>query len=157
SPLLFDKLRFKTNFFIRSSLRDNLDPEHQIPDVELWAALEAVHLKDSFRSIGLDGEMFKGGSCSLSVGQQQLFSLARASLRPSAILVLDEPSSALDVEAEQTLHHCLEHLFENRTILLVAHRLSSLRKCDWICVMENGQLVLQGTPDQVLNELPISD
>uniref|UniRef100_A0A0N8CA55 ATP-binding cassette sub-family C member n=1 Tax=Daphnia magna TaxID=35525 RepID=A0A0N8CA55_9CRUS len=139
------------------TLRDNLDPEHQIPDVELWAALEAVHLKDSFRSIGLDGEMFKGGSCSLSVGQQQLFSLARASLRPSAILVLDEPSSALDVEAEQTLHHCLEHLFENRTILLVAHRLSSLRKCDWICVMENGQLVLQGTPDQVLNELPISD
>lgn len=157
-----------------------MDPENKIADEELWAALEAVNLKDTFRNTGLDGELFKGGSCSLSVGQQQLFSLARAALRPSPVLVLDEPSSALDTEAEQTLHHCLDNLFKDRTVILVAvrhllkilcykiesnsfsilffqHRVSSLKKCDWICVIESGQLVLQGTPDQVLNELPIFD
>ncbi len=97
-----------------------MDPEHQLRDEELWAALEAVHLKDTFRNTGLDGELFKAGSCSLSVGQQQLLSLARAALRRSPVLVLDEPSSALDAEAEQTLHHCLDHLFHDRTIILVA-------------------------------------
>lgn len=97
-----------------------MDPEHQNTDEELWTALEAVHLKDTFRSTGLDGDLFTGGCCGLSVGQQQLLSLARAALRPSPFLVLDEPSSALDAEAEQTLHHCLDHLFHDRTILLIA-------------------------------------
>lgn len=68
----------------------------------------------------LDGELWKSGSCSLSVGQQQLLSLARAALRPSPVLILDEPSSALDTEAEQTLHHCLDHLFSSRTIILIS-------------------------------------
>lgn len=97
-----------------------MDPEHEIIDEKLWAVLEAVHLKDIFRNAGLDGELYQGGSCSLSIGQQQLLSLARAALRPSPVLVLDEPSSALDAEAEQTLHHCLDNLFHDRTILLVA-------------------------------------
>ena len=68
----------------------------------------------------LDTELWKGGGCNLSVGQQQLLSLARAALRPSPILILDEPSSALDQESENTLHYCLDHLFHDRTILLVA-------------------------------------
>ena len=67
----------------------------------------------------LDSEVWRG-TCNLSGGQQQLLSLARAALRSSPVLVLDEPSSALDQEAEQTLHSCLEHLFKDRTILLVA-------------------------------------
>lgn len=100
--------------------RDNLDPEHQISDEKLWAVLEAVNLKETFRSTGLDGKLFKGDRCSFSVGQQQLLCLARAALRPSPILVLDEPSSALDSEAEQILHDCLDHLFHDRTILIVA-------------------------------------
>ena len=97
-----------------------MDPENKKTDEELWIALEAVNLKDTFRNTGLEGELFNGGSCSLSVGQQQLFSLARAILRPSPVLILDEPSSALDTEAEQTLHYCLDNLFQDRTILLVA-------------------------------------
>ena len=108
------------NVYFCNFCRDNLDPEHQVADEELWAALEAVHLKETFRHSGLDGELLKSGSCSLSVGQQQLLSLARAALRPSPVLVLDEPSSALDAEAEQTLHHCLDNLFRDRTVLLVA-------------------------------------
>lgn len=110
----------KHKFSFRLNCRDNLDPENKKTDEELWIALEAVNLKDTFRNTGLEGELFKGGSCSLSVGQQQLFSLARAILRPSPVLILDEPSSALDTEAEQTLHYCLDNLFQDRTILLVA-------------------------------------
>ena len=60
------------------------------------------------------------GSCNLSTGQQQLLSLARAALRSSPVLILDEPSSALDLEAENVLHDCLLKLFHGRTILLVA-------------------------------------
>ena len=127
----------------------------------------------------LDSEVWRG-TCNLSGGQQQLLSLARAALRSSPVLVLDEPSSALDQEAEQTLHSCLEHLFKDRTILLVAvshfhyngirgmelkiicifffqHRICSLRQCDRVILLEEGRLVMQGTPDQVLSHMPIND
>ena len=67
----------------------------------------------------LDNEVWRG-SCNLSGGQQQLLSLARAALRPSPVLILDEPSSALDQEAENNLHRCLKTLFKDRTIVLVA-------------------------------------
>jgi len=102
-----------------------LDPEHELPDQEIYQVLEAVHLKEVLGTTNLDTELWKGGGCSLSVGQQQLLSLARAALRPSPILILDEPSSALDQEAESVLHYCLDHLFRDRTILLVAVIFSS--------------------------------
>ena len=76
-------------------------------------------MNDFVLLVDLDSEVWRG-TCNLSGGQQQLLSLARAALRSSPVLVLDEPSSALDQEAEQTLHSCLEHLFKDRTILLVA-------------------------------------
>jgi len=110
---------------IAGTLRDNLDPEHELPDQEIYQVLEAVHLKEVLGTTNLDTELWKGGGCSLSVGQQQLLSLARAALRPSPILILDEPSSALDQEAESVLHYCLDHLFRDRTILLVAVIFSS--------------------------------
>jgi len=138
---------------IAGTLRDNLDPEHQLPDQEIYQVLEAVHLKEVLGATSLDTELWKGGGCNLSVGQQQLLSLARAALRPSPILILDEPSSALDQEAENILHYCLDHLFHNRTILLVAHDVSSLRKCDRVCLIEDGKLMMEGSPDQVLNRL----
>lgn len=106
--------------FLNRLLRDNLDPERVKEDVDLWTVLEAVQLKATFKSVGLDCDLWKGGSCRLSVGQQQLLCLARAALRPSPLLLLDEPSSALDAEAEQTLYHCLDSVFYDRTILLVA-------------------------------------
>ena len=100
--------------------RDNLDPERTKDDADLWSVLETVHLKETFKSAGLDSDLWKSGSCRLSVGQQQLLSLARAALRSSKLLILDEPSSALDGESEQTLYHCLDTLFQDRTVLLVA-------------------------------------
>ena len=70
--------------------------------------------------------MLKSGGCTLSVGQQQMLSLARAALRPSPFLILDEPSSALDGDAEYTLHQCLDHFFRHRTVILISVRLSWL-------------------------------
>ncbi len=86
----------------------------------------------------------------LSGGQRQRISIARAILKNPEILILDEATSALDTESEQLVQQALERLMQNRTTLVVAHRLSTIRNADLICVLHEGTIVEAGTHNQLL-------
>jgi subfamily B ATP-binding cassette protein MsbA len=86
----------------------------------------------------------------LSGGERQRIAIARAMLKNAPILILDEATSALDSESERLVQEAIEHLMENRTTLVIAHRLSTVRRADRILVVVRGKIVEQGTHDELL-------
>jgi len=114
-------------------------------EAEIWAAAEAANAADFLRALphGLDSDMGEGGS-RLSGGQRQRLAIARALLKDAPILLLDEATSALDAESERLVQDALERLMRNRTSLVIAHRLATVRDADHIVVMDEGRIVEQG-------------
>ncbi|MET4898245.1 ABC transporter transmembrane domain-containing protein [Sphingomonadaceae bacterium jetA1] len=129
-----------------ASARDNLRyGRWEASDDELWAAAEAANAGDFLRALpqGLDTFLGEGGA-RLSGGQRQRITIARALLRDAPILLLDEATSALDAESEQLVQQALERLMTNRTTLVIAHRLATVRAAERIVVMDGGRIVEQG-------------
>ena len=88
----------------------------------------------------------------LSGGQRQRLALARAFLKDSPILILDEPTAALDSETEAAVMRSLERLRQGRTVFVVAHRLSTVRQADLLLVMQDGQIVERGRHDELVTQ-----
>ena len=130
-----------------ASARDNLRyGDWDASDDRLWAAAEAANAAEFLHRLpeGLDTFLGEGGA-RLSGGQRQRITIARALLRDAPILLLDEATSALDAESERLVQQALERLMANRTTLVIAHRLATVRAADRIIVMDHGRIVEQGT------------
>lgn len=130
-----------------ANARDNLRYGNwDASDEEIWAAARAANAGDFLKGLpeGLDTFLGEGGA-RLSGGQRQRVAIARALLRDAPILLLDEATSALDAESERLVQQALERLMEDRTTLVIAHRLATVRSADRIVVMEDGQIVEEGT------------
>ena len=129
-----------------ASARDNLRyGRWEADDDELWAAAEAGNAAEFLRKLpeGLDTYMGEGGA-RLSGGQRQRIAIARAILRNAPILLLDEATSALDAESERLVQDALEKLMHQRTTIVIAHRLATVRAADRIIVMSDGRIVEEG-------------
>ena len=134
------------------TIRENLYMAKQgATDEELMAALKAAELEDFVKSspAGLD-TMVGDQGLALSGGQAQRLAIARAVLKDAPIVVLDEPTSQIDVETETLLNRALERLCENKTVLLIAHRLSTIERADRIIVLEQGAVAESGTREELL-------
>ena len=135
-----------------ASARDNLRyGRWEASDEELWAAAEAANAAEFLRKLpdGLDTFMGEGGA-RLSGGQRQRLTIARALLRDAPVLLLDEATSALDAESERLVQAALDRLMANRTTLVIAHRLATVRAADRIVVMDGGRIVEQGNHAQLM-------
>ncbi|KAA8641843.1 hypothetical protein EYZ11_011255 [Aspergillus tanneri] len=134
------------------TVRDNLDPRHVHDDTELWSVLEHARLKDHVTQMDgqLDARIQEGGS-NLSQGQRQLVNLARALLTPSNILVLDEATAAVDVETDALLQRTLRSsIFQDRTIITIAHRINTIIDSDRIVVLDKGRVAEFDTPTELI-------
>ncbi|MBM4157703.1 MAG: ATP-binding cassette domain-containing protein, partial [Ignavibacteria bacterium] len=88
----------------------------------------------------------------LSGGEKQRIAIARALLRNPKILILDEATSSLDTESEHLVQEAIDKLMHNRTSIVIAHRLSTVREADKIAVLENGKITQTGTHDELINQ-----
>uniref|UniRef100_A0A8C7VS57 ATP-binding cassette, sub-family C (CFTR/MRP), member 3 n=1 Tax=Oncorhynchus mykiss TaxID=8022 RepID=A0A8C7VS57_ONCMY len=133
------------------SLRMNLDPFERYSDGEVWKALELSHLNKfvSNQPAKLELECSEGGE-NLSVGQRQLVCLARALLRKTRILILDEATAAIDLETDDLIQSTIRTQFEDCTVFTIAHRLNTIMDYTRVLVLDKGQIAEFDTPTNLL-------
>jgi len=144
----------QSSLIFKGSVRDNIAIAR--PDATLPEIVEAARLAEADEFIrqmpgGYDAELQEQGS-NLSGGQRQRLAIARAFLQRASMLVLDEATSALDVETERVVMENIYSTFADRTVFIIAHRLSSIRKADQIVVLNKGLVVESGSFDELLAE-----
>ena len=136
-----------------SSLRDNIAfgrPDARPDEIRTAARLASIHEAIESLPRGYDTMVGEQG-VTLSEGEKQRITIARALLRGSPILILDEPTSSLDGETEALIMQGLERLMAGRTTFIIAHRLSTIRKADLIVVLRDGRIVEQGSFDALID------
>ena len=135
------------------TLRYNLDPFDEYTDEECLLALEDVQLHSRVinHPAGLWQPVVESGN-NLSVGERQLICIARAILKRSRIVLIDEATAGVDRETEAMIQAVIEKRFEDRTVLTIAHRHSTVAMCDRILVLDQGRVINYDTPDNVLDE-----
>lgn len=133
------------------SIRANLTLGQHVSDQACWQALEQAQLAETVRQLpeGLDTRLGRFG-VRLSGGQRQRIAIARMLLAEPKIVIMDEATSALDTLTETQLHQALEAFFKDRTVLLIAHRLSAVRQAQKILVLSEGRVVEEGSHEQLL-------
>jgi ATP-binding cassette subfamily B protein len=139
-------------FLFNGTIRDNVRLARAgATDAEVDDALRAVGAHDRFAALpdGLDTEVRERGS-RLSAGEKQLVSLARAALADPAVLVLDEATSSLDPGTEALVEGAVDRLLEGRTVVVIAHRLSTSERADMVGVVDGGELVELGAHDELV-------
>jgi len=143
---------FQDNFLFSGTIRDNIllgNPE--VDDSVIWAALKNACLEDFVKGLekGLDTEIGERGIL-LSGGQKQRLAIARAFVKNAPVVILDEATSALDTKSERVVQEALDNLMKNRTVIVIAHRLSTVQNADNIVVVNDGKIAENGTHEELL-------
>lgn len=133
------------------TVRMNLTLGRELTDEHLWQALKVAQLADTVRELpnGLDTLVGRQG-VRLSGGQRQRLAIARMILSDPQVVILDEATSALDAETEAKLHDALREFLEDRTTLIIAHRLSAVKQADRVYVFDGGQIIEEGVHDELI-------
>jgi len=134
-----------------ASVRDNLTFfDRDIPDARIQQVIEELELSDWYESLpaGLDTRRETGGH-GLSAGEAQLLAVTRVFLRAPGLVILDEASSRLDPATEQRIERAVDKLLENRTAIIIAHRLATVERADGIMILEDGRIVEQGCRERL--------
>ncbi|XP_059642397.1 ABC transporter C family member 13 isoform X2 [Cornus florida] len=139
-------------FLFEGSLRDNLDPFRGSDDLKIWKALDKCHVKEEVEaSGGLDIHVKESGR-SFSVGQRQLLCLARALLKSSKVLCLDECTANVDTQTASKLQDAIASECRGMTVVTIAHRISTVLNMNNILILDQGILVEQGNPQDLLQD-----
>jgi ATP-binding cassette subfamily C protein len=135
------------------TVRNNLTMGRNYTDDAIWEALTIAQLYDVVSAMPeqLDTLVGRAG-IKLSGGQRQRLAIARMVLINPSVVVLDEATSALDSETEHHLHEALQTYLENRTTLIIAHRLSAVRQADRVIVFDGGEIIAQGSHDELISQ-----
>jgi ABC-type multidrug transport system fused ATPase/permease subunit len=138
-------------FLFNGTIRENiLYGRLDATDDELFSAARAANCHDFITRVPNGYESCVGErGVKLSVGEKQRVSIARALLKNSPILILDEATASVDTATEKLIQEALEHLMANRTSFVIAHRLSTIRKADQILVMRHGEIIERGTHEEL--------
>lgn len=141
---------YLTDDTVRRNVAFGRDDE-EIDENDVWAALDAAQLRELVESLpdGLDTEVGEQG-IRLSGGQRQRIGIARALYHRPEVLVMDEATSALDNRTEQQFVEALEQLQSDHTLVVIAHRLSTVRNCDTLFMLDQGRLVAEGSYDELM-------
>ncbi|HZF72006.1 MAG TPA: ABC transporter ATP-binding protein, partial [Gemmatimonadaceae bacterium] len=145
-------------FLLDDTVRRNVAfglPDEEIDDPAVWRALEAAQLASFVRELdpGLDSQVGERG-VRISAGQRQRVGIARALYHDPKVVLLDEATSALDNETERLFIAAIESIARRKTILIIAHRLSTVRNCDTIYLMQQGRVIGAGGYDELLATQP---
>jgi len=127
--------------------------KNECRDTDLMRAAEAAHAREFIEQLpeGFDTRIGEDGAL-LSGGQRQRLSIARALLKNAPILILDEATASLDTHSENHIQQAMQDLMQERTALVIAHRLSTVEKADHILVMDEGEIVESGTHTELLRK-----
>ncbi|XP_042377107.1 ABC transporter C family member 13-like isoform X1 [Zingiber officinale] len=139
-------------FLFEGFLRENLDPFGMTSDAKIWEALEKCHMKEVIETAGGLGIHVKENGTSFSVGQRQLICLARAIIKSSKILCLDECTASVDTQTALILQNAISIDCQDTTVLTIAHRISTVLEMDCILVLDHGILVEHGNPRDLLED-----
>lgn len=137
---------------LNDTVRENLCLGREHDDTELWQALEIAQLRGVVEDMpkGLDTIIGRSG-VRLSGGQRQRLAIARMILSDPKVVILDEATSSLDTETEARLHEAMHAFLQNRTTLIIAHRLSAVRQADRVLVFDAGQIIDEGRHDELIS------
>ncbi|KAL1098840.1 hypothetical protein V6Z11_D05G124600 [Gossypium hirsutum] len=139
-------------FLFQASLRDNLDPLRMSNDAKIWDVLEKCHVKEEVEVAGgLEAKVKEAGT-SFSVGQRQLLCLARALLKSSKVLCLDECTANVDAQTASILQKTISTECQGMTVITIAHRISTVLNMDNVFVLNQGTLVEEGNPNALLQD-----